>query len=79
LNGDLHLAYLTTPKSVLTFELTVERGKGYVGAEGNKGSSTIASSRSTRFSLPFAGSASRSSPCASSSPKTSTAGDRDRD
>jgi DNA-directed RNA polymerase subunit alpha len=41
LNGDLHLAYLTSPKSALTFELTVERGKGYVGAEGNKGSSTI--------------------------------------
>ncbi len=41
LNGDLHLAYLTSPKSQLTFELTVERGKGYVGADGNKGSSTI--------------------------------------
>lgn len=41
LNGDLHLAYLTTPKSALAFELTVERGKGYVGAEGNKGASTI--------------------------------------
>ena len=41
LNGDLHLAYLTTPKSALSFELTVERGKGYVGAEGNKGASTI--------------------------------------
>ena len=41
LNSDLHLAYLTNPKSALTFELTVERGKGYVGAEGNKGSSTI--------------------------------------
>ena len=41
LNGDLHLAYLTNAKSALTFELTVERGKGYVGAEGNKGSSTI--------------------------------------
>ena len=41
LNPDLHLAYLTSPKSVLTFDLTVERGKGYVGAEGNKGSSTI--------------------------------------
>ena len=31
LNPDLHLAY----------DLTVERGKGYVGAEGNKGTSTI--------------------------------------
>jgi DNA-directed RNA polymerase subunit alpha len=41
LNPDLHLAYLTNAKSALTFELTVERGKGYVGAEGNKGSSTI--------------------------------------
>ena len=41
LNADLHLAYLTNAKSALTFELTVERGKGYVGAEGNKGSSTI--------------------------------------
>jgi len=41
LNGDLHLAYLTSAKSSLSFELTVERGKGYVGAEGNKGSSTI--------------------------------------
>ncbi len=41
LNGDLHLAYLTSPKSTLSFELTVERGKGYVGAEGNKGTSTI--------------------------------------
>jgi DNA-directed RNA polymerase subunit alpha len=41
LNADLHLAYLTNPRSVLSFELTVERGKGYVGAEGNKGSSTI--------------------------------------
>jgi DNA-directed RNA polymerase subunit alpha len=41
LNPDLHLAYLTTAKSTLVFELTVERGKGYVGAEGNKGSSTI--------------------------------------
>jgi DNA-directed RNA polymerase subunit alpha len=41
LNPDLHLAYLTNSKSALTFELTVERGKGYVGAEGNKGSSTI--------------------------------------
>ncbi|HUY43956.1 MAG TPA: DNA-directed RNA polymerase subunit alpha [Acidimicrobiales bacterium] len=41
LNADLHLAYLTSPKAVLTFELTVERGKGYVGAEGNKGASTI--------------------------------------
>jgi DNA-directed RNA polymerase subunit alpha len=41
LNGDLHLAYLTSAKSVLSLELTVERGKGYVGADGNKGSSTI--------------------------------------
>jgi DNA-directed RNA polymerase subunit alpha len=41
LASDLHLAYLTNPRSALTFELTVERGKGYVGAEGNKGSSTI--------------------------------------
>jgi DNA-directed RNA polymerase subunit alpha len=41
LNPDLHLAYLTSAKSALQFDLTVERGKGYVGAEGNKGSSTI--------------------------------------
>ncbi|MHB8335454.1 MAG: DNA-directed RNA polymerase subunit alpha [Acidimicrobiales bacterium] len=41
LNGDLHLAYLTSNKGSLSFELTVERGKGYVGAEGNKGTSTI--------------------------------------
>ena len=41
LNPDLHLAYLTSPKATLSFELTVERGKGYVGAEENKGSSTI--------------------------------------
>ena len=41
LNPDLHLAYLTNAKSSLTFDLTVERGKGYVGAEGNKGTSTI--------------------------------------
>ncbi len=41
LNGDLHLAYLTTAKSQLSFELTVERGKGYVGAEANKGAGTI--------------------------------------
>src|SRR5487761_928443 len=41
LNSNLHLAYLTNPRSNLTFELTVERGKGYVGADGNKGSSTI--------------------------------------
>lgn len=41
LNPNLHLAYLTTAKSALTFKLTVERGKGYVGAEGNKGSGTI--------------------------------------
>jgi DNA-directed RNA polymerase subunit alpha len=41
LNPDLHLAYLTTAKSHLRFELTVERGKGYVGAEGNKSGATI--------------------------------------
>ncbi len=41
LNPTLHLAYLTSPKAMLSFELTVERGKGYVGAEDNKGSSTI--------------------------------------
>ena len=41
LNPDLHLAHLTSPKATLSFELTVERGKGYVGAEENKGSSTI--------------------------------------
>ncbi len=41
MNPDLHLAYLTSPKATLSFELTVERGKGYVGAEENKGSSTI--------------------------------------
>ncbi len=41
LNPDLHLAYLTSPKATLSLELTVERGKGYVGAEENKGSSTI--------------------------------------
>lgn len=41
LNADLHLAYLTTPKSSLSFELTVEKGKGYVGAEGNKAGSAI--------------------------------------
>lgn len=36
-NPGLHLAYLTGEKSRLAFDLTVERGKGYVGAEGNKG------------------------------------------
>lgn len=41
LNGDLHLATMTSPKAALSFELTVERGKGYVGAEGNKGAGTI--------------------------------------
>ncbi len=41
LNPDLQLAYLTSASSELVFELTVEQGKGYVGAEGNKGSSTI--------------------------------------
>jgi len=41
LNPTLHLAYLTSPKSSLNFDLTVERGKGYVGAEGNKSGATI--------------------------------------
>ena len=41
LNDNLHLAYLTTPKSTLSFELTVERGKGYVPAEENKGAGAI--------------------------------------
>ena len=41
LNPGLHLAQLTNAKASLAFDLTVERGKGYVGAEGNKGSSTI--------------------------------------
>jgi DNA-directed RNA polymerase subunit alpha len=41
LNPTLHLAYLTTAKSQLGFDLTVERGKGYVGAEGNKGGAII--------------------------------------
>ena len=41
LNPDLQIAYLTDAKSELAFDLTVEQGKGYVGAEGNKGSSTI--------------------------------------
>jgi DNA-directed RNA polymerase subunit alpha len=41
LNPTLHLAYLTSAKSVLSFDLTVERGKGYVGAEGNKSGATI--------------------------------------
>ncbi len=41
LNGDLHLAYLTSAKAALGFELTVERGKGYVGAEFNKSGAAI--------------------------------------
>jgi DNA-directed RNA polymerase subunit alpha len=41
LNPDLHLAYLTTAKAHLSFDLTVERGKGYVGAEGNKSGAII--------------------------------------
>lgn len=41
LNPDLQLAYLTSATSKLAFDLTVEQGKGYVGAEGNKGSATI--------------------------------------
>ncbi len=41
LNGNLHLAYLTSAKSTLSFELTVERGKGYVPAEENKGAGAI--------------------------------------
>ena len=41
LNPTLHLAYLTSAKAALSFDLTVERGKGYVGAEGNKGGATI--------------------------------------
>jgi DNA-directed RNA polymerase subunit alpha len=41
LNPDLQIAYLTSASAELVFELTVEQGKGYVGAEGNKGSSTI--------------------------------------
>ena len=41
LNPTLHLAYLTDDKSSLNFDLTVERGKGYVGAEGNKAGATI--------------------------------------
>jgi DNA-directed RNA polymerase subunit alpha len=41
LNPSLHLAYLTTPRAQLSFDLTVERGKGYVGAEGNKVGATI--------------------------------------
>jgi DNA-directed RNA polymerase subunit alpha len=41
LNPTLHLAYLTSAKSSLSFDLTVERGKGYVGAEGNKAGATI--------------------------------------
>src|SRR3974390_3379912 len=36
LNPTLHLAYLTSPRAQLACVLTVERGKGYVGAEGNK-------------------------------------------
>jgi DNA-directed RNA polymerase subunit alpha len=41
LNPTLHLASLTSAKSSLSFELTIERGKGYVGADGNKGAGTI--------------------------------------
>jgi DNA-directed RNA polymerase subunit alpha len=41
LNPDLHLAYITADKASLGFELTIERGKGYVGAEGNKAGATI--------------------------------------
>lgn len=41
LNPDLHLAWLTTAKSNLAFDLTVERGKGYVGADATKSGSTI--------------------------------------
>jgi len=41
LNPDLQIAYLTDAKSELAFDLTVEQGKGYVGADGNKGSSSI--------------------------------------
>jgi len=41
LNPDLHIAFLTTAKSHLAFDLTVEKGKGYVGAEGNKGGAMI--------------------------------------
>ena len=40
-NPDLHIAYLTSAKSHLAFDLTVERGKGYVGADGNKGAGSI--------------------------------------
>ena len=36
LNPELHIAELTSAKSNLAFELRIERGKGYVGAEGNK-------------------------------------------
>lgn len=36
LNPDLKIATLTSAKSTLAFELRVEKGKGYVGAEGNK-------------------------------------------
>jgi len=36
LNPELHLAWLTKSTSTLAFELRVEKGKGYVGAEGNK-------------------------------------------
>jgi len=36
LNSDLVIANLTSAKASLSFELRVERGKGYVGAEGNK-------------------------------------------
>ena len=36
LNPELHIAELTSANSNLAFELRIERGKGYVGAEGNK-------------------------------------------
>ncbi|MBU6233604.1 MAG: DNA-directed RNA polymerase subunit alpha [Acidobacteria bacterium] len=36
LNPDLHIAELTSAKSSLAFELRIEKGKGYLGAEGNK-------------------------------------------
>jgi len=41
LNPDLQIAYLTSASSKLSFTLTVEQGKGYVGAESNKGTGTI--------------------------------------
>ena len=37
LNPTLHLASLTSAKSALSFELTIERGKGYVGGSGTIG------------------------------------------